>query len=268
MSSGEVRLPFAEEPVPEIPLARSPLVVVMFQVRFPGDVQAFRDHRSELTRELAQQFPVSAEEFEIELILSPGRPPTQVQGKNSTFALTTGDGNRTLRIASDSISLTALDYTSRSDLIETLREALTSISKVVDVPPCTRIGLRYLNRVLGPNLGEWISTLTEGTRGVLAASGGIDRSLILSLSQAAFAVPENPGTGLQSRWGLLPPNMAIDASMDPVPEQSWILDIDSFEERRRDFDAADICDASEAMAARSYRFFRWVVNQNSLERFN
>jgi len=107
------------------------------------------------------------------------------------------------------------------------------------------------------------------------------RELIRSEMQGGLAVPTPPpvtvnvsmtdnlftlsdGTQFHARWGLLPPNVQFDPAILPLPEPSWVLDLDVFSEQRGGFVPKDITRLSRQYAEHAYRFFRWAVKDELL----
>lgn len=79
---------------------------------------------------------------------------------------------------------------------------------------------------------------------------------ILELEQASIG----------ARWGLLPPGVIIDPALTPVNSASWILDVDTFQERKGDFESAEIGRHIEVYADIAYRFFRLAVTDDLIRR--
>ena len=68
-------------------------------------------------------------------------------------------------------------------------------------------------------------------------------------------------------WGFLPPGTGVDPAVGPVEAQSWLMDIDVFDERHEDFDAGALAQRALDHSRRQYRFFRWAVQPAFLLRF-
>lgn len=75
--------------------------------------------------------------------------------------------------------------------------------------------------------------------------------------------------GIIARWGTLPPHGTHDPNvMVPAATPSWFLDIDAFAapgEPNADMDVEAICQSAQALAKRSYAFFRWAVTERFLQ---
>ena len=70
------------------------------------------------------------------------------------------------------------------------------------------------------------------------------------------------------RWGILPPNVVIEPTlMDGHPEQTWVLDIDTFSNATHPYQHRLLTDLFTALAHRSYAVFRYVVTDEFLRFF-
>lgn len=271
MQLESVASPFAEEPLAEVPLTESPLVSVLFQVRLPMSASRLQQSlmSNQLQAELADEYPFAAQQESFNFLVQPGQPPVPQQGP-PTWVLQNETQDWVCSVSADSVGLTATSYTSRQDFIDRAARLLTAVEKLAKPPRASRVGVRYLNRVLNPTSSDtdWIQTLASGARGILADVQPAHRkNVVNSLSQVLYQWPSS-GKRLQCRWGILPPDAVVDASMPPVAVESWILDIDSFTEGDHPFEGAGLASTIEDLASRAYRFFRWVVTPESLERFS
>jgi uncharacterized protein (TIGR04255 family) len=71
-----------------------------------------------------------------------------------------------------------------------------------------------------------------------------------------------------ARWGQLPPNGTVDpAAIEPIPERSWILDLDMFSTKPSRFNEDVVVARATSFAERLYTFFRWFVNDEFLRRY-
>lgn len=269
MALDVVDSPFDDSPVEEVPLARSPLAVVLCQMRFPGRLSrlsaSLEDRRLQTALEGA--YPFSDEQDGVAFLLAPGQDPVAQAGPK-VWVFKSEDQSRVVHVAGDSISLTMTSYVSRAKFLESLKDLVDVVQKVARPPQCSRLGVRYINRLESDQseLLQWMKELAVGARGVLASEHSDWAGLSFDLSQAAFRFP-GTHSSLQARWGLVPPNMTVDPSISPAPQHSWVLDCDSFEESSLVFTRETVGATAERLAERSYRFFRWVVTPDCLARF-
>jgi uncharacterized protein (TIGR04255 family) len=70
------------------------------------------------------------------------------------------------------------------------------------------------------------------------------------------------------RWGRLPEKATIDpGAIEPIPEPSWILDIDMFSTKRNQLDPKQLVEDARVYSERIYTFFRWVVEDEFLKQY-
>lgn len=261
--------PFADRPATEVPLGQTPLESVLFQVRFPGHLSKLQSAlaNGRLQDALSEQYPYAQQQETFNLVVAPGQAP-QPQSGPPVWTIQDAGQDWICNFAADSFGLTTTSYTSRGDFIKRAGHLVGVVQDIARPPKANRIGMRYLNRVPRPldDGGEWLMTLAEGARGVYAAAEPSDRAHIVnSLSQLVYEWSRLEK--LQCRWGVLPANAIMDASMQAISDSSWVLDIDAFDESSFNFDVATIEGKLTVLAGRAYNFFRWVVTPESLERF-
>lgn len=267
MVAATVDAPFTTDDVEDVILAETPLVNVLFQVRFPHAVTRVQEalDSKEFHRRLADDYPYAEEQAGMQVLIVPGQAPS-VQPGPKAWAWRSASQSRTASITQEAISLTVEDYSTRADFVDAARQLLFLAGEVARIPQSSRIGVRYLNRVVDDgSLHEWIPTLAKGARGILATVDSNDSGVLHSFSQAIYQYPDQ--RRLQAKWGLISAGEVVDPTMGAVPARSWVLDIDCFEEQTRSYDADAIAQTIEELASRAYRFFRWVVTPESLNRF-
>jgi len=267
MDAVKVDSPFDLSPIDDVRLAATPLVSVLFQVRFPGKVSriatALDTHA--FHRALADSYPYADEQQGMEIVLVAGQPPTVKPGA-PVWTWRNESQKRTASITPDSVSLTVEDYVSRDDFTAAVSGLLSAVAEVAPIPQASRIGVRYINRVLDDDaLADWIASLAHGARGILAATDVRDAGIQHSLSQVIYRYPD--AMTLQAKWGLLASGSVVDPVIEPVSQRSWVLDVDCFHEGDQPFDVTTIAEAAKELARRSYTFFRWVVTPESMARF-
>lgn len=260
--------PFALAPVDEVHLRKSPLAMVLWQIRFPGEASRLvraLDTR-ELQSNLAEAYPFAHQQPTFGLVIRPGQPPEQQQGP-AVWNLQSSERDWVCTLAGESIGLTTTSYDSRSDFITRSKSLLSAVHDAASPPEVARIGVRYINRLERPNDDpEWMKHLARGARGILAAVPDDERSgVTASLSQVTYRWED--GVVLQARWGLLPKEAITDGSIPPIDEEAWILDVDISREDRITYEVGGLADQISDLAERAYRFFRWVVTPESLIRF-
>src|SRR5690606_32147607 len=113
-------------------------------------------------------------------------------------------------------------YTSRDDFLDRLKRVFAALVAHVDPKVIDRLGMRYIDRVTGPNLKDLPQLVRSEVCGVLSTP--LVCHTHHSISEAVFVLPENAGQ-VTTRWGLVPAHGTVDpAAVDAIDEPSWLLD--------------------------------------------
>ena len=252
--------------VQEVRLARAPLVNVIAQVRFPAVMKiedsAFVANFQEAIR---NDYPILRSERQLGVLIGPGGVRPQDAGTVWRFE-TKDPATWQVTLTPTFVSLSAKQYTCRSDLLERLTVVLRALEGWLQPNVCDRIGIRYVDRVTGSQLAR-ISTLVRpeilGVGGDEATLGGAE--IVHSMSDAMFRLDDS--SQLRGRWGRLPAGATYDPGIEPARESSWVLDLDHYTSRSEEFDLTTIgCKAAE-FCDRIYTFFRWAVTDAFLDEF-
>lgn len=264
--------PFSDAPVEDVKLIRAPLAKVLTQLRFPGALsrlqgEAFVEPLGVALADLG--YPLIEHSQQVTFQLTPeGLVPQQGDRILNFFSL---DRNWQVSLNSQFVSLDTTDYKDRDDFARRVSELVDGIARVVQIPAVARVGYRYVNRVPGISRTEGASLLREKFQGAVSVPEG-HAQLWTSVSEAMFSFGEQsegqmPEDGLLARWGVLRPNQVLDASIAPVDQESWVLDIDAFRQGATPFDSGSIAEQVLQVSRRAYRFFRWAVTPVFMERF-
>jgi uncharacterized protein (TIGR04255 family) len=261
--------PFDDSRVAEVHLGQSPLKVVLFQVRFPSPITRLQQAiaSGEIAQALSAHYPFADRQAVLEFVIQPGHLPSAQKSANSVMALADASQSWTLNIGEDSLSLTTTAYVNRDDLLERASVIFETLSQVARPPAVSRVGLRYVNRIEDINVvqklcgNEGLAEPIRHQQQFSLANAGI----LSSTSEVQYAW--NPTQKLQARWGILPPGQSVANPLDPLPDKSWLLDIDSFDEARYEFTPGIVVERLKALSERAYRYFRWFFTPESLPEF-
>lgn len=259
-------VPLAGPPPAEVPLPRAPLVRVLAQVRFPTQLAIHRpDAVAQFQERVRQAYPILHEDraFHVVGLASAGGEQTQETRSVPNWRFFEKANQWRVSLAPDFVSLETTAYTNRAEFLSRLRLVLSAVEHVFDPQEALRVGLRYIDRVSGAELGQ-VNTFL--------------RPQILGLAQtelAPFAQHFMTDTQLhaeegkiQARWGFLPPRATIDPGvLEPIDAASWILDLDMFSADVQPFNADELVGLTENFAKRSYAVFRWVVTPDFLRAY-
>jgi uncharacterized protein (TIGR04255 family) len=247
-------------PLPkEVPLDHAPLVRVIAQVRFPLVVAIEqRDFIAPFQEAIRLKYPILRQEQTRGVLVSQA-------GVASAPAQTVwrfGDVQSCWRVslAPDFLALETTAYTSRSDFLARLREVIVALDKYVEPKVVDRLGVRYIDRIVGAPVGDIAKLVRPEIRGITGTPAA--SHAVHSLSESMFTFG---GSRVVARWGLLPAGATVDPSaIEPTNEASWILDIDMFSSESMPFAIDPVLNNTRQFAERIYTFFRWAVTDDFL----
>lgn len=252
--------PFSLDPVEEVHLADAPLARVLAQVQFSRTPSLVSDAGESALAELLGRYPVRrrgiSQVFSVQIgaggfSQAPAQPGPQVL----TFA--EAKDRWKVTVTDTSISLETTDYDSRDDFCDRVFEVLRAVVAVELPPVLDRVGLRYIDRLAGDALGRVPAYMAPALVGMLGAVDP-DLTILQSVTQSQIQVDANELITVNS--GLLPPNAVVDATVPPLAEPSWLLDIDVATIRVDDpFDPEQITASIRTFAEHAYYFFRFAT---------
>ena len=270
MVGGQINLmhatgnPLKGPPPAEIPLDAAPLVRVIAQVRYPlvASVEN-RGFIGPFQEAIRNDYPTLRPEESRSVVLGPEGPLSTRFDVSWRFSDERGTWRVTL--APDFLAIETWRYTSRDDFLDRFRRVLTELHEHVNPRIVDRLGVRYIDRILGEDLRALPQLVRPEVAGILATPLAEDADELVSLT--LFRLPES-NDQLRARWGRVPARSTVDpAAVDPVDEPSWILDIDAFRQESSAFDVELIGSHARTLAERIYSFFRWVVTDEFHRRY-
>jgi uncharacterized protein (TIGR04255 family) len=249
---------------PEVPLARAPLVRVIAQIRFPTVASIERtDAIAPFQEAIRSRYTVLRSERTQDLMIGIGTVQATEPQLVWRFSETQDVTGWTLSLASNFLALSTATYTSRDDFMGRLTEGLAALEEIFKPSSFDRIGVRYIDRILGEDLGHVSNFIHTGILGVAALPVG--EHSIHAVSDALFSMDD---AHLRARWGFLPPRATLDVTaIESVDEKSWILDLDAFTDAQDQFKTELIAQKARYLAERIYAFFRWSVTDEFLRYF-
>jgi uncharacterized protein (TIGR04255 family) len=269
MTAAVVALPFGSEPVDEIPLDRAPLVKVVAQIQFPrlSALLGNEETVNQYAAAIRDEYPILNEQNNVVVTISPDGV-SQHPGPSKVWVLQSADDLWRIGVGDSALSIETSHYTDRADFCARFARAVDAFMAVVGVPYVSRLGVRYVNRLDEPDDVDHVSELFGSpVNGVLATKLPPGARVDQTLSQSVYSL--EPNDGLLARWGLLPANAVVDPLLPPAPTPSFLLDLDAFRgyPNRGEPRSSEIVNDAAELAARAYRYFRWSVTEQFLERF-
>jgi uncharacterized protein (TIGR04255 family) len=251
--------PLVGPPPQEVALPRAPLHRVIAQVRFPM-VAAIeqREFIAPFQEAIRERYPVLRLEQAQNIVIAPvGVAPLKSQ---PAWRFAEVDQSWRVSLTPEFLALETTAYTSRSDFLARLRQALGALEKHVKPSLADRLGVRYIDRITGGAIANIAGLVRPEVRGI--AGTPLEGQALHSLTESLLAVGE---ARLLARWGKLPPSGTVDpGAIEPIGEDSWILDLDMFTAEPRPFDVDQIVNEAQRFAERLYTVFRWAVTDEFL----
>lgn len=260
--------PLQESAPLQIPLSRAPLDHVVCQVKFPavlmisvpGFVGPFQE-------QIRARYPRVSENaiLRFQLKIPGNETPANVSQPQAEFRFQDEDQRWSLTLGQDFLALHSQAYTSRDEFLERLSEVLLALESCIHPSHCTRLGIRYIDRIKEAEDLQQVSTFFRPEVLGLASSLDMVGQVGQVFSESLMTTREGK---LLARWGLLPANTTYDPLLVAgMVQDSWILDLDSFSEERKEFHTASVMADATALAERSYAFFRWSITDAFVEQF-
>jgi uncharacterized protein (TIGR04255 family) len=253
--------------VESVPLPRSPLAVVVAQVRFPL-VAAIAEQQfiAPFQERIRSTYSDLKAEMETQVTFTPDG--VQVKEGSRVWRFTESDGPWEVTLSSEFLALSTRSYTNRHDFLTRLGVLLAALAEWIGPRTVRRFGVRYIDRVIESEATR--ETMTKLVRPEVLGTTAVELpdsvGLNHSLTECEYQFEEDPPSSLRTKWGFLPANATFDPAVEPANEDSWVLDVDC-SHNERPFDSEAILSAGRSYTDRIYRFFRWAVKEEFLTHF-
>lgn len=256
--------PLVGPPPAEVPLKNAPLVRVLAQVRFPLVTSLSNaDFIASFQEAIRHDYPILRPEQSRGVVIG----PDGAMSTRSTSIWRFQDTEKVWRVslAPDFLALETTQYGSRNDFLKRFEQVLIALRDLIDPKVIDRLGVRYIDRIVGDNLQDLSTLVRPEVAGIMASP--LAEYAFQAISEHMFALPEQPGK-LLARWGRIPAGGTVDpAAIDAIDAPSWLLDVDAFIEESNPFDVDAVLRQARDFAERIYAFFRWAVTEEFLKRY-
>lgn len=264
--TGSLPSPLGGPAPDEIPLSRSPLVKVIAQVRFSAVLRIdSKEAMAAFQAEIADEYPVLEQISvpQIQVDLGPGAVQSFRPIPTTLWRFTDADGGWLLSLGTEAVTLETLRYEGRSAFLRRWRDALEVVERIFSPRLVLRVGTRYGNRIEGASLLELPNLVRGNFLGIVQPE--FRDYVQQALSEANVIVEEG---ALLLRWGIVRPQTTFDPGVFlPIPNPSWILDIDVSSAAQRSFSADMLESVFYALANRAYSVFRYAIPIAGLRHF-
>lgn len=255
-----VETPFGP-PVEEILLDKAPLVLVLAQLRFPP-ILVIDDERfvAQFQEQIRSSYPVLSSEDQTAVLI--GLQGAATGPRSVIWRFATEPAAWEVSLSKDFVALsTSMNYHNRDDFIDRLTEIISAMSETIQPKVCSRIGIRYVDRI--NNVADIAKLVRPEVLGVSEMKlGRDDVRRAHAISDLLYEVP--PDSRLHARWGRIPSGLTFDPAIDPVDNDSWVLDLDQFTRSPVEWDVDAVADRAREFCDGIYRYFRWVVSDEFL----
>lgn len=242
---GDVALPTLFEGLDETPLARSPIVTVIWQVRF-------EDHPTLVAPQTAlklQELLGGPAEFSLMMlpqlqlrvqsvgpVSAEGAPSVAMGSATGGWRLSAADGSWHLNVEAQSIGIESASYGSwGSDFMPRIQKVLHALEVVGPPVVESRLGLRYINIVVGSSVGRSPMSGPGELGGLIAPwllgplnEAQFEQFIQVTQGRAVFKFGEDNA--------IL--NHGVVAAENG--ELGYLIDIDAFREGGRAFQESDV----------------------------
>ena len=219
---------------------------------------------ADVGRGLADEFPLVAKQNENQVVLTPDGVHQQTTGVIHRF--TSIDDAWTVSLGKTFVALETTDYAGHADFVSRLERVLTVLSATAAIPRWSRIGYRYTNRLVGhEDLASLQDYFQPSVLGGLPAAGD-NVELIHSITESMYRVGESTLLVRSARLGA---NSSIDPTLPPVEGDSWVLDLDGFDEARsvQLFSPEGVARRADELSRVAHAHFLAVIQPKFIERF-
>ena len=252
--------PFVGPASPTVHLPNTPLTGVLVQVRFPEVfsiakaefIADFQERiRADYPLHYLDQNPV------LELKNDGGK-----QGLIPNWRFYDAARQWRLSLTTGFVALETRAYQSRLDFTQRADTIMRALSATIKPGLTTRVGVRYVDRIHGPQWEQLSSFVRPEILGLYKG----DYRENLNRTWNEIVCETDAGT-MTSRWGFMPANQTHEPDlMPPISAPSWFLDVDVYNEfaQPKAFDADEIKTRITNLTTRAYGFFRWVMSDEFL----
>jgi uncharacterized protein (TIGR04255 family) len=251
--------PLSGPPPPDVCLERAPIAKVIAQVVFPT-ILAIRksDIVASFQEAIRENYPFLEEERFPHIALGSNNAPEIKEDMIWRFS----DRSRSWRVSLTTgfVALETNTYHNRQDFLDRLEVILNAVEEVFNPQEALRVGLRFIDRMIGPVVEDTEHYMRSEVAGVW--TGPLGKGAQHLLTETLLQSDEG---FIQLRWGFLPANSTFDPnSLEPTAERSWIMDFDMFTMEQQPFISQELIATTRSFAERIYTVFRWMVTDDFL----
>jgi uncharacterized protein (TIGR04255 family) len=249
---------------PHVLFGRSPLVLVVGQVRFSA-LPGFADgsNVAAFDKRIREMYPKRDRIEQISFSLSPAHGVEHQSGP-MLWKFSTVDNAWSVVLAESALTLEVRGYTSVTEFLDRFATVLDCLIEELDPGLQTRVGLRYIDEFRyrsASTVEEWAVLICPEILGFATAADDLFGSSTVQHTRQQLEVNMPNGT-LMIRHGLL-----SGTSVEPIAEEAqsqgafYLLDMDYYDGRTQPLDREVVIATLRSYNDTMYRFFRWVMRE-------
>lgn len=246
-------------------LSKSPLVRVLCQIRWP-ELAAFDAAAvsSDLGKLISSSYPLLSKDQEQGITVSPNGAVQTMSGQ--TFRYSSVDGSWRVGLGATFLAIETSKYSNHGEFLARLVDLVGSLLTVSSIPVYDRIGYRYTNRLSDvADLESLTDYFDPSVLGGLVLQNQTF-SLMHSISESLFRVDDGAMLLVRSAW--LKNGGTVDPTLPHVEGDSWVLDLDAFDETAYvSFSPESVSTRASQLAKVAYTHFAAAIKDPFIERF-
>lgn len=211
-----------------------------------------------------RDYPIFQESQEVAYTITPEGVRQDAGG--TVFQWRSIDATWNVSLGRRFLTLYCTTYSDFSYFSERLALILEQLEVSIGVPLIERVGIRYVNQIVDPqliqHLSEYVRPDVLGYASLTPASA--DVRLVSNANHALYSVDD---VMLQVRSGMIPPGQQFDPAVPGAPSESWVLDLDAFSDHIAPFDLPSVLATAGKLSDSAYDFFKLVVTDGFVRQF-
>lgn len=244
----------------EVHLNNAPLVRVIAQLKFSMIASIEKqDFIAEFQEAIRDDYPILRPEQAFSFSMGPMGSSSNTSAKIWRFI--NEQEKWTVSLSQDFVAIETPAYTSRTDFLKRWNKVLVAAVNHLRLKQYERLGVRYIDRIQGEAMANIKKFVRSEALGIIESFS--DDEIMHTFNETLFKIEDSQ---LLARWGKLTANSTFDpTTIEPIPNETWVLDLDMFKNKTETLDVEKIIISTNFYAERIYSFFRWAVTNDFLK---
>jgi len=249
-----------------VDLERSPIVLALVQLQFPAILSIKTDEKmvARYQDRVRERYPYFFVGQQVEFLLGP-QGVAQQPAQASNWQFKDIEQNWTITITTNAVTLETRRYTSISDFVDRMAEAVLAAKEVFGITVQQRVGLRYVNEIRHSEVekpSDWRQFMNLALLGPLSDDAVADS--IESTAQE-LRLTTSDGSLILRHGATRGTTVALEPGTVAPEGEFYLLDIDAFNEEGRELDVRALGELVKSYNSTIYSLFRWSMNDQLFE---